>query len=155
MSELQEVIRRLPHLSKSELGEVRKRLQVLGVVDKAPGVDKDDWLLTGISEELRKRGVWAKGLTVPTEISKNYATKAKAVREHLLAGFAVPPARMAELMALGALAGQVLAQWLVRHKVPVRAKTMLDNVEKLPAALEDAFPNYWASRALGICLEKR
>lgn len=154
MSDLQEVLRRLPNLAPKELEEVRQRVSFLGGPKKDSTLSRDDWLRTAMAAELGQRGAIAGGALFKF-LDKNYEEKAEGVRTHLLAGYVKPKPQHAELLALGRLGASALADWLVKRRIPVRPKTMLDNVDKVPEALEDAFPGYWQAKALGICLEKR
>lgn len=154
MSYLQEVLCRLPKLAPKELEQVRQRIQLLVSPTAQKVTESDDWFWEGAAAELRRRGVWLRG--TPIGFGPHYnKDKASDVRAHLLQGYAKDKPQRAELLALGQLGATVLADWLVKRRIPVRPKTLLGNVEKLPEALEDAFPGYWQARALGICLEKR
>lgn len=152
MSDLQEVLRRLPGLTPAELEQVRVR--VLFLVGSKPAAPVEDWLQSGILSELKRRGIWAQGHSIDSYV-KGHAEASLAARQHILGGYRNRLPRRAELLALGQLAANALAEWLLRAKVPLGPKTMFNNLNKIPAALEDAFPGYWQAGMLGTCLEKR
>ena len=113
-----------------------------------------DWLLLGLTGELRRRGLWARTCPLPAKLlPTDYAEKAEHVRQHLLKGYNSPNPRTVERMALGGLAGSVLADYLTKIRVPVTPKTVLINVEKVPVALEESFPGYWGQKLLGFCIQ--
>jgi hypothetical protein len=58
----------------------------------------------------------------------------------------------ADLLAFGDTAANVLAHFLRSNDQPVGAKTLLVNVTRLPEAIDDAFPGYLATGALGFLL---
>lgn len=149
MSDLKEVLKRLPNLAPSELEQVRQRLSLL-VPKTAPAQD-DDWLWAGIVAELRSRGLAVWG---GYERSKGYVLKAPGVRAHLLAGYRNRVPQRAECMSLGRLGAAVLASWLTRQKLPLGPKMMMDQVGNIPEALEAAFPGYWKAGLLGTCIQK-
>lgn len=157
MSDLQEIIRRLPKLAPKELEQVRQRIQLLGGASSSPKkAEQQDWLLDGFASELNRRGLWARQLKLNNPIvPSNYPQKAEGVRAHLLEGFDKERPRMVELVALGQLGAQALVDHFIRIRVPVSPKILLNNVEKVPEALENSYPGYWRSRRLGFCLEKR
>ena len=150
MGDIQEVLGRLPRLTPSELAQVQQRLALLGV-NKTEEVS-EDWLLQGITIELRRRGIWTGSGPIPRRlIPPQNNTNSEKARDNLLAGVRLK-LRNAEQLALGALAGGALAELLLRRKVPVTPGTVLKSIEQLGSALEDAFPGYWGSAALGVCL---
>lgn len=60
---------------------------------------------------------------------------------------AVAAKRLRRQMAYDRLLG-VLARWLARIKVPVTPKTMIQNLEKIPALVDQQFPGYAQSGLL-------
>lgn len=157
-SSLQEILRQLPSLTKKELEEIRlKAGALLSLSSEAPpSALTEDWLLDGITLELRRRGLWLRTYPIPKKLLPDgYSAKASAVRSHLLKGVGTTVVNPAQRMSLGELAGSALADFLLRRKVPVGPKTLLGNVEKVPGALEEAFPGYWEQGLLGFCLMVR
>ena len=110
-------------------------------------------MLDGITSELRRRGLWSRSPVPKKLLPEGFAEKSVVVREHLLKGLTKPNPRPAERMALGALAAAALADYLTKVQVPVGPKTLLNNIEKVPLALEESFPGYWAQKLLGFCVK--
>ncbi len=151
---LSSILKNLPKLKRAELEQVKQRTNfLLGVTNGAAKEAGHDWLLEGLTGELRRRGLWT-GRALPARLLPvDYAAKGSSVRAHLLKGLAKPSARTVERMALGGLAGTVLVDYLTKIRVPVTPKTLLANVEKIPVALEESFPGYWGQGLLGFCIK--
>ena len=150
--DLKQILARLPKLTLPELTQVKSRLSFLTGTEAKP--KQQDWLLEGFARELLRRGLWASSGALPARVfPADWAAKAEVVRTHLLKGYNGNKPRAVELVALGALAGQVLSDYLVRAQVPLSPKTLLGAVEKVPLALEYAFPGYWAAGLLGFCIK--
>ena len=148
------MLQRLPELSAAELVQVRARVGFLVGSSAKDTNSNHDWLLEGFTLELRRRGLWSRAQTVPKRLlPTDYAAKAASIREHLLKGRGGLKLRSNESMILGAAAASVLANYLIRAKVPVTPKTLFNNLEKVPVALEAAFPGYWAAGLLGFVLK--
>lgn len=155
----------LAELSPAELGEVRSRcaamLTLRGVTSSAPAItitdphSEVDWLLCGIEEELRRRGVLGKTARLPAEaIYPRYralATPARETLQHLLR----QRARPAELAALGRLAGECLAEYVEQMHLPVTPRTMLQHAGEAAAALDACFPGYAAGGMVGLYLNNK
>lgn len=151
---LPSVLRVLPKLKLAELEQIRKRIDfLLGTKPKCE--ESQDWLLEGLAVELRRRGLWTAGRIPARLIPSNYSDKSETVRQHLLKGLAEPNPRLIERMSLAGLAGSVLMDYLQKIHVPVTPKTVLINIEKMPVALEGAFPGYWSQKLLGFCIKGR
>lgn len=155
-ADLDEILRRLPNLAPADLAKVALRIDFLR--GAAPGKNKSaeyDWLLEGFLVELRKRGLWA-GNAVPKKLmSPHYVEKAGEVKAFLLEGLNRVKLNSAEHLSLGALAGRVLAAYLSKAKINVTLKVLLLNVDKVPLALEAAFPGYWSAKLLAFCLSNQ
>lgn len=153
---LSEVLKRLPLLSAAELLQVQQRIVALGCLTvQAVAAPKDfDWLLAGITSELRQRGLWAQKVIPARIVPSRYKEEAPLIRSYLLEGWSPTPnaPRANELTILGTLAANALAERLRRAQVPVSVKTLLNNVDKVPAALDDAFPGYWSNKLLRFCV---
>ena len=152
MTELTEVLKRLPRLAPSELARVQARLALL--TKPFQDSDNEDWLLAGISIELRRRGVWSGSGSIPRNLlTPGYATKAQEAREFLLKGVGANKLRRNEQIALGILAGAAIVDRFNRVGVPLSPRAILNSLNQLGPALEDAFPGYWGNAALGVCLK--
>lgn len=150
MTALKEVLTRLPALKQDELAQVEARVALLR---KGPPPKQDsDWLLEGIAVELRRRGLWAQKTIPPALLPKGYAQTSADVRDFLLKGVK-EQLRPVEKTALGALAGAALVDLLQRRNIPVGPKSVLGALSRTGTALEEAFPGYWSSGALGVCLK--
>jgi hypothetical protein len=150
------VLSQLTNFTTSELLEVKKRATfLLGVAAPTTKGDhpEQDWLLEGFTNELRRRGLWARSTFPSKLLPEGYAEKSAVVRAHLLKGLAKPNPRSVERMALGGLAAAALADYLTKVQVPLGPKTLLNNIEKVPLALEESFPGYWAQKLLGFCVK--
>lgn len=149
MSALKEVLTRLPTLKAAELAQVEARLVLLKKSTPTPG---QDWLLEGITFELRRRGFWTQNTVPPSLLPKGYKELGEASRTFLLKGVK-QDLKPVERLALGALAGAALIALLERRGVPVGPKSVLGALNRVGTALEEAFPGYWAAGALGVCLK--
>jgi hypothetical protein len=147
---LKDILAALPSLKPEELAQVQARLALLAAKPK----DGEDWLLQGISIELKRRGLWSGPSTLPRRmLPTGYAEKAEVTRAFLLKGLGKKAPRGVELIALGALAGAAIVELLTRRGIPVSPTSVLNALNRVGPALEEAFPGYWASAALGVCLK--
>ena len=155
-SDLSTVLKHLPKLGRPDLEKVRRRVVfLLGVVtpDTKGNPPEQDWLLDGITSELRRRGLWSSSPIPKKLLPEGYAAKSATVQEHLLKGLAKSNPRSVERMALGGLAATALADYLTKVKAPLGPKILLNNIEKVPLALEESFPGYCAQKLLGFCIK--
>lgn len=151
------VLANLPQLSPKELVQIRDRANfLLGLTSEAnPALKRSDhdWLLEGLTQELRRQGLWLKGHPLPKAMFPgDYALKAEFVRAHLLKGAGKVKFESVQLRALGALGVSVLFSYLKKIRIPIGPKTALINIDKVPVALEESFPGYWDSGLLGSCI---
>lgn len=155
------ILREIPRLQPNQLVEIRKKigatLALCGVKTGEPAVEEpekviDDYLLEGIYQELRRRGLLARGglpsRLIPPDFRVNSASARFCLQEQL--GELSAPDRA----ALGQLAARALASYLERGKIPVGVSTMLKNVNKITSAIEASFPGYLASGLLKFCWRK-
>jgi hypothetical protein len=154
-ADLEEVLKRLPKLSSVDLEKVALRVGFMrGGKSVKNNSSEYDWLLEGFLIELRKRGLWV-GSNVPKKlITHQYLEKSAEVRKFLLTGLSRTKLSSAEHLELGMLAGTVLMEYLSKAKVALNLKMLTLNVDKVPFALEESFPGYWAARLLGFCLRR-
>lgn len=165
MAEFTDIISTLPRLSAEQLEEVRKRISALqalsgktaGKIEAAPiqAADEFDYLLEGVLEEIRARGL---GPTIPGgfRIRKlksfaNYSEKSGRIKE-LLAKNLGPGIKRAEYRALGLILARSLARSL-EVWTEISLDTMLRNIDKIPDALDQAFPGYLNSGLLHMLLK--
>ena len=148
--ELSNILTQLPKLSPDELAKVQQRLLILLGSTPSPPTDSQDWLLLGATEELRRRGLWMNNYPVPVRLLPDkFAVKSKALQEFLLKGLGKEKPQRAQCLSIAAIATRALTDWLERNKIPISPRTVLFNLDKIPTALEYAFPGYWAQGLLG------
>lgn len=123
----------------------------------AAGAEPDspvDWLLAGIEEELRRRGVLGRSARLPVQrICAKYEDLSRVARDTLAGALQHPQPR--DLAALGLLAAECLAAHLEDLGVPVGPRTMLQHAGDAPTAIDEFFPGYAACGMLGMCLGKK
>lgn len=155
-ADLDEVLKRLPKLAAADLDKVALRITFLrGGTPAKNSASEYDWLMEGFLVELRKRGLWTGNSAPKKLISYQYLEKAAEVRAFLLQGLGRGKLSAPEQLLVGALAGAVLIEYLSKAKVNVTLKVLLLNVDKVPTALEAAFPGYWSAKLLAFCLTSK
>lgn len=116
----------------------------------------NDWLLEGITNELRRRGLWMRAHPIPKNLLPDgYEAKAAHIQKYLIKGCGEKRLKSISMMVLGQVAASSLADYLLRARVPVSPKTLLNNIDKIPAAIDASFPGYWAAAALSVCAKAR
>ena len=155
MSNLQEILRRLPQLTRVELETLQLRLKAaLSLTaasgSAAPDSPVEDWLLEGLYFELRRRGLLILNSRLPPaklrEIAPNFAAESAHVRKQIegpLKRFRGPLSPR-EGLSLGALAARALAEY-ISPPTPLSPRTMLLNVSKVPEAIDHSYPDYLQS----------
>lgn len=148
---LDEILKLLPELSKVELSTVRNHCSgLISIGKEKPSISeiRQDWLLEGILQELRSRGL---GETIPSEFFirnkssfGNYAERSEKIRK--LVGNAIGNSSV-DLLALGRVLGRLLAQ-RVNSFAPISLETLLRNVGMIPEAIDAAYPGYLAAGML-------
>ena len=153
---LRTVLKLIPQLKPNEQLEVKKRLDfLLGNTTLGTTTITYDWLSEGIVSELHRRGLQRKLLVGYWRkwAPKGYAAGVLAVREQLRAAVR-RPLTTGEQYALGRLAARALADYL--QGVPgFGLKVMLQNISKVPEALDNSYPGYLADGMLGMLLSRR
>lgn len=151
----------LPELTPAELAAVRLRAGFLGGGSGAAPAQEDhftdDWLLRGLEDELRRRGLLGRGRAPVVRLVPDWAKRSAKVRTDLLGflgflGRSGGGVKRSEA-ALGRLAARALADYLAAGRVPVSPKTLLTNVDKVLLAIDAAFPGYLEAGLLGCCLD--
>lgn len=157
---LNSVLLALPGLSLEELQIVRTRAGASASLSR-PGRrteerqerPSDDYILEGIHQELRKRGLLRGGKRLPPQvIPSTYPEASAGVRAHFEEYLGRLPAQ--EYAALGQLMAEALARWLIKRGKPVAAWSFLAHVPQIPPAVDDAFPDYLESGLLASCWRK-
>ena len=139
---LSQVLELLPQLDAEQLEEVRNHLNALESLTAAPSTE-NDWLLQGVVAELRDRGL---GETVPERLRltnrrqyHGYIDKSARVRKFLEEN--LPGLTRMERSQLGRLAASCLAEFIAKFRT-VSLAGMLQSIDLVPAAVEEAFPDY-------------
>ena len=153
---MKQVASLLLDLQPDELKQIRLRVTTLlsgktaAVLSGKPVTQ--DWLLEGITLELRRRGLWSQKAKLPVKgLAPNYLDAASLICEQLLKAMQGPmPATLQ--MQLGLLVARALADYLLLIHVPVGPKTMLQNVDKLLLAVDESYPGYVEAGILRLCL---
>lgn len=145
----------LPGLSPDELAQLRLRIGFLARDTPAPAAGTrrtsgSDWLLRGIGDELHRRGLSGSGKIPAQKLRADWDEVSARMQADLLHALGDKGDRSTG--ALGALTARVLADWLAAGRVPISPKTMLQNVEKVFTALDEAFPGYVQAGMLRCCL---
>lgn len=166
MSELKRIVSSLPQLTKVERQTLRQTLDFLDSTKGktfAPLLATNDWLTPGILFELRRRGMSYPPLTEKrlNSLSPNYFADAVPIMEGLRQKLKKSKERVAgarlnhaELLSFGRTIARALAEYL-QPVGPVGLKFMLNNVAKVPDALEASFPEYLASSMLWVLVGAR
>jgi len=153
------ILRALPHLKPEELLAVKARVNGAlslrgGAVPTPPApLNDEDYLLAGIEAELRRRGLLGQraDLAYLVKQNANFGARSAEVRAGLINCGAV---NATERAALGLLAARALAAYLERGHVPVAPTTLLNNVAKVPVAIDASFPGYLEAGLLSFCWRK-
>ena len=156
MTELKQIIGKLPKLTKVERQNLRQALDFFdggktkAATSAAPQVNVQDWLTPGIIAELRRRGLEYSGLSekringmAPDYLAESTAVMVYLRRKMLKSKAQASTARLdhAELLGLGRVIAQVLADYLQNVR-SINLKYMLTNISKVPDAIEASFPGY-------------
>lgn len=151
MSGLEVILPLLPKLTKDERVQVMARLKLLDSSASNESASTD-WLREGLTQHLKSVGAWSGSGPIPNAIIPTaYTSKAEELRAFLLQG-AGADLSTAHQLALGRMAGDVLGRWLRGMNRPVTINTLFSAVSQLGPALEEAFPGYWRSGMLGLCI---
>lgn len=159
MTPKEQVIALLPKLTGAELGEVRMAVKMLGALDggpapAAPSVS-DDWLLSGIATYLVRRGL------VPEHNAMQALKRREAYRNYLhkltpLTGFFVKLELDNKLgrrhrITIAFLSARALGDMLTARSY-FSVGAMLTQIDKIPEALDLAYPGYVANGMFGFVL---
>jgi hypothetical protein len=158
----QEILNALPRLTVEQRQQVKLRLvganMVNGGAASAPATlssdDKANYVLLGITYQLRRMGVLGADGSIPQRAITNQHRADLAAATANLDRF-VGQLSGVEKAALGQLAARCLAEWLDKRNIPVSINTMLNNCAKVPLALDDCFPGYLCAGLLKFCWAAR
>lgn len=148
--------RSLSDLTRDQAAEVRRLLaHQIGMTSVG---QQSDWLLAGILEVLRERGL---GHAIPPHFAirrsrsfGSYETRSDRVRQLLHA--ALSGMTLTETRSIGVIAARCLAEYIdTWDKNEITLDKLLFNVGQIPAAMERAFPGYIDSNVLGFLLRRK
>lgn len=143
---LEEILQTLPNLKQSELQVLRARVDFLLSLKSD---DSADWLIIGILEELKRRGLSA-GPDWRQHAPAGWTKNVEEVRNSLLSKLK-KPLSTAEQYVLGRLAAKALADYL-NPVVALSLKIMLQNIRNIPTALDASYPGYLEAGTLEFML---
>lgn len=152
------LLKNLPLATPEQLGKIRERLALLssGQVDAGTASkEEEDWLLDGIIEIRAAAGLMKRSDLVGVRRSRSYPTyepKAKAMRAFIVSKLGnVSPTQK---VALGRLLAGALIDYLANMELTTLS-AILNNVDKLPDAIHQAYPGYLESKMLIYLVERR
>jgi hypothetical protein len=151
----EDIRRELPSLPSDQLIKLQKDISALLSLSAKPEHDtRNDWLLDGIIYELENRGLKK---TIPPEFKiksvrsfQNFPEKSLRMQEFLKD--AMPVMSRAERIAVGRLCAKALSMYIEKF-APINLHTMLNLVDRIPAALEEQFPGYIQTGMLRFILK--
>lgn len=136
----------LTQLSAAQRKEAALLLKQLGPT--VPDED-NDWLLTALLEELRRRGLVLKASQYQVrKLAPQWPAVSKQIRALLLAGSSQPLSEV-QVIQLGRLVVQV---YLDRLKAPPTLANCLRLIHWLPVLFDRAYPDYLHNKLLFILL---
>ncbi|MDE2426277.1 MAG: hypothetical protein KGO96_10275 [Elusimicrobia bacterium] len=160
MTDLSEVLKSLSSLRRSELEEVKKRATFLlqHSMSVVESVEEEDWLLYGIMEELKRRGLHSGGDFRIRHASSHAGFQSQSERVRALLLEAVPGLSLSERRLLGMLAAESLATYISKWRPEPREVSrdnLLRYVGKVPEAIDSSFPDYLSAGMLASVLHHR
>ena len=140
----------LPSLSREQRNRLKKQLNALEKLDPIEDAVAD-WLLDGFITELRKRQLWAGGLTAiqSSTAYKRFAKQSEAIRAHFEKKLNTTDKR--KLLYTGEFLAGLLAKNLETW-ASVDIYTMFANVDRLPGLVNQSLPGYAQAGMLGIII---
>lgn len=157
-----QIIAAIPKLTPADLAKVEAAIKAaknfVGSTQQSPAEYGSDALLNGIGQYLVNRKLLASmgkviGLTY-RDAFKQYRAKAPNVIDYLgqLLSGADAERRAAAWAKLTFLSAQALGAWLEKRKL-MSVSTMLSQIDKIPEALEEAYPGYASAGMVRFLLE--
>jgi hypothetical protein len=156
--EYQHLITKLDTLTKKQMVDLRARL-LFQIGHKEEGnVEHEDWILQGILQVLRERGL---GASIPPNFrikkSRSFAgfeTSCSRIRE--LLEQAIPNMTVSEQRGIGILSARALADYIQSWGgEPPSLDSLLRHVGQVPSALNECYPGYLESGMLKFILPSR
>jgi hypothetical protein len=154
LKQVKELLRQLDGSELDDLLKYIKALRQFGSSKTPPAREEEDWLLRGITQVLRKRGLvnstWWPTKEVRKRAAPHWDENAEQVRRTLLE--ALPKLDRAQLNTLGTKAAEALAVWLDLRRVQLGPRSMLSNVGNIPEAVDASYPGYMEAGLLKMVL---
>jgi hypothetical protein len=157
----QTLLRQLRSMTPTEWSAVASKMQAWYKISsgeepvRARTASPVDYLLEGTHEELRRRGLLGVKARIASRFyPANFAHVSVAVRtqlEHCVGR----PLSSAEQVQLGRVAARALSDYLSKGVAGISPKRMVENFDKIPVALDSAFPGYLESGVLPFCWRAR
>lgn len=152
MLQAQEILKVLPSLTPENRALIARTIKALDAVEPVEALDrKYDWLLNGIFFELDRRNlVNVRPSMVHLKKLPGYKTfpdKADAVIK--LMERQLPMMTDLNWRQLGLTCASSLARYL-EHKVALSLNIMINNVDKIPVAINASFPRYMEAGLLHL-----
>lgn len=161
MSVKDDVIAALPKLSAADRAEVQTAIKMLGALDggpepAAPSVG-DDWLLSGIATYLVRRGLLPESKAL-FELKRRNSYQQYLQKLPSLVLFLTRLEQENRLtkrhrITVAFLCARSLGSMLERRNY-FSVSAMLSQIDKIPEALDEAFPGYIASGMFGFILQR-
>lgn len=156
-----DIIAALPRLSAKERGEVQLAIKMLGALDGGPSPAEptlsEDWVLSGIATYLARRGL------IPERSGVHDLRRRDAYKQYLsklpsLMGFLTKLEQDNKLgkrhrVTVAFLCARSLGDMLERRNY-FSVSAMLSQVDKMPEALDLAYPGYIAANLFGFILQR-
>lgn len=154
-----QIIALLPKLTHAELAEVRTAIKMLGALDGGPApaapTQGDDWLLSGIATYLVRRGLLPESKAF-FELKRRDAYKQYLSKLPALMGFLTKLEQDNKLgrrhrITVAFLCARSLGDMLERRNY-FSVGAMLSQIDKMPEALDNAYPGYIEAGLFGFIL---
>lgn len=144
-----DMIARMRELTGPELRELSIRAGDLARTKTGEVTRLEEHLLIGLRMELQKRGLWPsdKG-TWPWSIVSGSMKVAHEKMEHLAKRVTKKALSTDSQARLGRLSAKCLANYLTRRHVTLTPQSILQNINNVVGAVEEAFPGYLESGLL-------
>ncbi len=163
MTAVSDILARLPSLSQSDAELVGKALKARGSISASGKADGSDWLLEGLGAYCERQGLFARGKGVfglsRRKAYKQYLQKRGEVVVFLLSLELQAKSKGRHRPQLAFLCAETLAV-LVESRFSAEVMSgvgiptlLLSQIDKVPEALDNAFPGYAANGLFGFVLQ--
>lgn len=162
MTAKDDIIAALPRLSAKERGEVQLAIKMLGALDGGPSpadttVASDDWVLSGIATYLVRRGLIPERTGIHDlrrrDAYKQYLTKLPSLMGFLTKLEYDNKLTRRHRVTVSFLCARSLGDILEKRNY-FSVGAMLSQIDKMPEALDQAYPGYIAANLFGFILQR-